>query len=407
MDVVGSRLRGELHNLLRRNPHTARSALSLAKEWGLDRNISQKVLSALAPEVDAATVLERVPGVESLRRFVKAASKAAGLAGPDPSASAAVDAFETLIHEMGGSQSGLIKRIRGGAAGGSPETNLTAEVEARKRMFHDAADVFGLTVDVLPHIGLIRPVPTDAGRTEGARAYGLLGLKWDQGALPVTSAASAHRGERDAPVAEMRYTSLCDRCVAEHGLLPQFCTEPLPLLTVREGPGQSVVTADPPGDKRAIDLVFGQRWGTDKHPRQYDDAVWSQFVGIKRPTRRLLFDVYMHRSLAMQCVPIVGAYRWCPEVLANPLPSWNERLPGRVSLELLGPGLANAASPAWSRHAEMARFVFAELGWDAEEFVGFRCDVAYPIWNSGVFMSFDFRATGSPGGGGGGGGGVR
>ncbi len=391
--LVAERLRSELHTLLRRVPQSPRSALSLSKDWGLDRNISQKVLSALAPGIDAPTILSRLPGVDSLRKFVAAASTAAGMKSSDRAASAAVDAFDALVREVAGSQTRLIRRLRSEstAATSASEPQRSAEIDARRRLFHDAADVLGVTVDLLPHVGLIRPVPGQPDQTEGARAFGLLGLKWDDGPLPVRSYASAHHGDADELIAQMQHSSLSDRLSPHQGILPEFCSTPLPALTARESPGMTVLTIDPPSNKSAIDLVFGQRWGTDKHPTCYDEPVWSQFVGIKRPTRRLVFDVYMHRSMAMSCVPAIGAYRWCPDITADPLKHWDERLPGRLTLELLGPGLTNAGSPAWPRQGELARFVFNEIGWDPDEFVGFRCDAAYPIWNSAFFMSFDFR----------------
>lgn len=56
---------------------------------------------------------------------------------------------------------------------------------------------------------------------------------------------------------------------------------------------------------------------------------------------------------------------------------------------MLGPGLRSAATAAWARHAELTARLFTEAGWDPEEFVGFRCETAYPVWRAGYFMSFN------------------
>jgi hypothetical protein len=34
--------------------------------------------------------------------------------------------------------------------------------------------------------------------------------------------------------------------------------------------------------------------------------------------------------------------------------------------------------------------VFERVGWDPEQFVGYRCEVAYPVWQAAYCMLFDF-----------------
>lgn len=378
-------------------PARPRSALALSRTVAIDRNHCQKVFAALAPGLTPSEVVCRVPGIEGLTTFVNAVSKAAGRSQPDPSTLAAVRAFEKLIQTFGGSQHWLTRRLKAGSddrfASAEELRSEAKAVESRRRLFHDAADVLGLMVDVLPQIALVRPVPDRPDRTEGAVAYGLIGLKWDAQPLPVASYSASLAGASDEFIDEVRRTPITKSLAEFNGLLPEFSTQPLPTLSPRESAGMTVLTIDPQPSDQKVDLTFAQRWGVDKHPRLYDDAVWSQYVGIKRPTRRVIFDVYMHRSLAMSCVPTVGAYRWAPGISSNPLHYWHERLPAEATLELLGPGLAKPESAFWSKHGALTRHLFAALGWDAAEFIGHRCEMAYPLWNSSLYMTFDFRST--------------
>ena len=62
-------------------------------------------------------------------------------------------------------------------------------------------------------------------------------------------------------------------------------------------------------------------------------------------------------------------------------------------MQVLGAGLEHAGSDAYARHAEVAAEMFASVGWNAAEFVGYRCDVAYPIWRAAYCMLFDFTGN--------------
>ena len=40
------------------------------------------------------------------------------------------------------------------------------------------------------------------------------------------------------------------------------------------------------------------------------------------------------------------------------------------------------------RYVEMARYAFARLGWDGEQFEVYRCRVEYPVMHSAVVIRF-------------------
>jgi hypothetical protein len=64
---------------------------------------------------------------------------------------------------------------------------------------------------------------------------------------------------------------------------------------------------------------------------------------------------------------------------------------GPPILKLLGPGLANATTPLAPRLHELTEHVFARLGWNAAEFLGYRCEEQFPLWGCGYVMAFDYR----------------
>lgn len=393
---IGDRLRAELNVLLKRTPSTWGSALGMARVLKVDRNSAQKIHAGLSSAIDGAEALARFPGIDALRVFVVAASKAAGMPKADPSVEAAIDAFELLINETGGSRAALVRSLVTAVPSKPTRSDLSRaetsdEHEQRRRLFHDAADLVGYSVESVPFVGLVRQVPGRPDLIEGRRAFGLLGVKWDRGPLALASTAVGVQGN-DAPIDTMKHGPLISEHEAWHGLIPEFCSTPLPRFTSRTQGSLSILTADPPS-AGVLDVIFGVKWGVDLYPPLTPEQVWSHMTAIRRPTRRLMFDVYMHRAMAAACVPSLGCFGWSAGLLNNPLEYWHERLPGRYPLELLGRGLENSASPHWTRRKELAEYIFSNVGWDPEEFIGFRCDIEYPLWNTIVLMSFDFRGA--------------
>jgi len=66
------------------------------------------------------------------------------------------------------------------------------------------------------------------------------------------------------------------------------------------------------------------------------------------------------------------------------------RFPSQPRLELLGYGLDRMHTASYPRQRELATFLFDHLGWDPNDFVGFRCELPHPIWRAGYCMSFEY-----------------
>src|SRR5690606_17622437 len=111
---------------------------------------------------------------------------------------------------------------------------------------------------------------------------------------------------------------------------------------------------------------------------------------IREPARALIFDVYLHREMARRAIPQLDLYLWSPGLDQSLSDVWFDALETSTPLQLLGPGPRRCESAAFVRHADLTRSVFEKLGYDAGEFVGFRCEVAFPMWGGAYAISFDF-----------------
>lgn len=390
---IGDRLRAELSRLLSVQSFQEFSNLALSRHLGVNRNICQRVEAACASSITPIEVLLRVPGVEGLRLFVAGASAAAGLAAPDPTATASIEQFGAFIRQVAGSHSRLMRRLRVNASPQhAPSSSIASEdvhLEARKRLYQDAADVMGLSSDLGTNIAIIRPIEEDPKMMHGAYFGSLHGLRWDGRPQPIITQVNISRASEVGQSSNEQRHQLYDPNEPYPPLIEAFCSRPMPVVSTRIVHDLEYVMVDPSPGSEQVDIAMCFPWEKRGHPLYKKVPMWWSMFALRRPCKRSLCDVYLHRSMAVHAVPSVGAYRWIAD-MPNPTQQWHERYPGRYTLELLGNGLTNADSRAWSRHREATQYVFDRLGWDPEEFVGYRCDTMYPIWGSMIVMLFDF-----------------
>jgi hypothetical protein len=402
---VAQRLRNELVGLVELLPEGERAASAMARALKIDRNICQRIMNATARGEADARMLVLLPGVQGLRDFLDAIArriKKPRSADEIAAADAAVDRFEQLIDHLAGSQRKLRERLEADREiGDGLSRGPSDDLAARRALFRSAAEVVGRWSETWISVGAIRPAPGDPLSTEGVRLRGLIGHVSRPVAVPLELGFLAPPGS--APPPHVPAFAPLGEGPASTFLMPEYCTRPLPRVTSK-AVGQRVAhvidareTATPtPQDIVLVD----RRSGKDKHPATLRPALGEVATLVTFPARRLVFDVWLHREIARRCLPSLELHLWGPQVATqHGISRWSTRFPGGPRLQLLGSGLEHAASTGFARHAEMTASLFGALGWDAGEFVGYRCDVAYPVWRAGYIMLFDFTGNELPAGG--------
>jgi hypothetical protein len=421
-DEVARRLRLELRGLVELLTEQERGASAMARALEIDRNTCQRIVAATGRGEADASMLVQLPGIAGLRQFMEAMGKrfpggeaAAAIAG----VGAAVDRFEKVIDELAGSQRKLRERLDmdrvGGAAGfggldslgtAGPSDNLSV----RRSLFRAAVDVVGRWSETRLSLRIIRPVPGDPMHTENVRMTGHVGHMARAISVPlevysgVPEQLVESEGSTGGPDGRVAFQSLDARqSVGDTPgfLMREFCSQPLPRVTSRAAGAKVVHAIDEMGTPgQASDIfVADRRAGRDKHPATQHPAIGEVSTIMNYPARRFVMDVFLHRDIARRCIPSL-------EVHLSPLPSgsmilsrWSTKIPGGPRLELLGTpqdGAQHLSTDAYPRHAEAVHALFASAGWDASEFIGYRCDVPYPIWRAAYCMLFDFTGSELP-----------
>ncbi len=335
-------------------------------------------------------ILTRLPGVEGLKQVLDGFAAAGADAGDVAAARSAVASLERFITLSGGSHSKLIDRLGVSRSGAEMSAGPgLAEPQARAALHEAAVRVTGRSCEVSLAIYAFRVAPDDPAVLERALAKGLIGSLVMPGGMPmVMSSGDTLRVGGDA-------ASRPAGTMPEQVLSP-FTTDPLPLVTSRNRSGKLYQIVDPKAGMEGglIDVVTALK---ARHPlmdpatgRPTLDAIWSL---VTCPTRRLILDVYLHADMERLFRPSLDALLWTPDLNIAPDDRWVMRLPSGPKLQLLGRGLAAARSDLFSRHAELSEHFFRHIGWDAEDFVGFRCEVQSPVWRAGYSMAMEYLGT--------------
>lgn len=384
LEALFQALRGMLADL----PPEAQTASGLSRASGVERTTCQRVVSAVTSPYPGLGLLEALPGPRGLRTLLEAV-EAAGFSLSDSRCLAdCIARLDADIRRLGASRSGLLRRLAG-VTSQPAGTRGREDGSTRERLFEAAAELTGRWSHLWLASHVYTPGPSP-DRLIQSRVHGLLGHHARPDAVPLTFHVFSTEVCADNPDEVGVYRPLLKE--EPDAILRAFSTQPLPVVRSKE-PGEHVVqTIDrEPGAPEAepIDLLFGLR-GLMTHPASRPNTLEEVWALVNFPVRRMLFDVFLHRSLARQCLPSLDQHLWRPDFSTQVGERWQTRFSSPVRLELLAPG--NTRTDAYTHYPELLRLMFEADGLDAADYVGYRCDLTCPAWRTGYRMSFDFGA---------------
>ncbi|MBX3365169.1 MAG: hypothetical protein KF866_10415 [Phycisphaeraceae bacterium] len=395
-DQIGRRLHDELRGVLAAIDPKHRGASALSRELEVDRATCQRIVAATNHPAAGAETLVQLPGVQGLRQFLEAIGRV--LSGAEDrlaSAAAAVDQFEGLLGQLGGSQRLLRQRLESGGPPG-PSDRAIDDIVVRESLFTAAAQLTGRRSRVNVTTSIIRPLPGDPFKTEAVRVRALLGHTWSNPAVPLEIGQARASALPEGQAAFGTLDAMPSTGKTPSSLLAPFCSHPLPRVIGRAGGNRVtyVVDAARPEESSPMDVVLAHRvTAPDAHPALLRPAIGEVWSIQNLPAQHLIFDVFLHRDIARRCIPSLELHLLTPSEPAHGMSRWSTRIPTQPRLEILGPGIAAAETPLYPRYTEMLSYVFEQVGWSRTEFVGYRCQVAYPVWRADYGMLFDFTGN--------------
>lgn len=362
----------------------------MARHTGVHKATCQRLVEGLAPALDGAEALLRLPGVEGLRGFLNACRRKGVPKDRLEAAAAATDELAATLARMGLSQRALMRRVVALTAPGpgaqrraasESTTPRAAKAEgsvagrAHRRGLFDAArnltgeELFGKSVVVF-----LRPSASDPALLDETIVSTLVGCRREAFSRPIVVIGLGNIG-LDTPGAT---------------LLAPFCTAGVRAVPLAADNARTILVADlaetapgafGPGDICALFRTVA------RNPLEDPAARLNVAARIAQPCRHLVLDVYLHRTLAPRLRAVTGAYALSavPGELpfGSPADVWFERFPHVARPTRLRAGTAPADAPRASpRQAEITRHAAAMEGLNLRDFTLYRVEADYPVWQS-------------------------
>jgi hypothetical protein len=378
---VGTDLAETLRRVIEAVPGRPHRPNHLARELGLNRAISSRVLSATAKK-DPLEVTHIIPGPEPLRNLLRAASGKKVDPGLIARAEAAVVRFERLISTDAGTRSRLDAIISSSLPGAREKLELSSKYAVFKGM----SQLMGVQAETWLTSMIYHPTAGDPMRLDVAPIHGAIGMQrlrpgvavhFSFGKAPPSSSSADHR---DAPIGSMP--------------LDQFYANPPARLVAHQNADELVHTfaGDEVGPKAAVDMLAAdhhegaiERYAPPDAARKRGGAVLPDI-----PVKTLLFDMALYDDVFPGSDPVVHVYN----AGLNGRPDVNDpkrdvdRMDVHESVEFLGRGVERFHASEVPNYVDMLRHVCGQLGWDGAAFRGYRCRVQYPVHGWVVCMSF-------------------
>lgn len=388
---VGQRLAVEIRLFVRLLPVAARGVRGMAEFLGVDRNLCQRVLAAAKTE--GIEFLLHTPSPAQLQRLVEGASLKGIDAERLEGLRSAIEMFSGLVIDGDRAPGAIRKRVRDlmSHAGDAPaeQAATSSPLDALHRA---GAAVAGCEMDARINVALMWPRNDIRMGVNVLMVQGHVGYTARATGMPiVVQLADWVSDTHGRPVAETMLSE--SGAESKRVLLREFCSEPTPTMVPSGLAGSSEhvleVSSLVPGAK--VTVFTAMTTVQDPHPLlDEQDRIRSLNAHMRLPSRRFLFDVYLHRSLASASVPGCAVKAWSPNIHMAPASDWANIIPGGPRLEVLGSDPRQSHTSAWDRHPELVRRAFSIAGREASDFVGYRLDAHMPVWGAHYVVAFDF-----------------
>jgi hypothetical protein len=372
-------------------PEPVGSATEIQRATGLDMKLSWKIHRVIsAPSALAAAPY--IPGAANRKTFVETMSR---LGAPADALDSFIHAglrFDAFVTEHAGDRRTFDSMVSGFAGS---ENEQKASERQRKAAFHANSHIWGVQADTLAMTMIQRPDPKDPTRIEeiGLRAeYGVRRLRPTP--MPLYEQSYSLLGKRGQDLTAGRRRPLTGT-LGEVGLIPQFCSDPLPPVEVRQAEGgwaHAVVMHTELGIKASVDLAMGFHVsGVSPRYRGEETHGWAM-AGITKPFRSLVID-WVVQDDTMPASPKPFGFVSARSVRnAPPQTLWSGAQLSEVEpVRRLGRGVEALGLKGGPTYPDLVHWAISQAGWDPDRFETWRLSMAYPIVQSTVGLVYEMQ----------------
>jgi hypothetical protein len=378
LDAAARGLAQSLKTVVDALPGANQSPTALSQQLGLSRVTLSKLLSALAL-AEPSEMLERIPGPESLREFVRASAKQGVELSRIEAAHHAIDVFDQLIDYFG-TRAGLHAAI--GASTATLRSRV--DISARSDVFKGMRQVLGVEANTWVTSMMFTPSATESEVISVTTIHGALGLRRLRPDTPVffTFGPPYH----------------------QPGVEPDLSQSPVSLHELYTNEAAQLETQF--NGKQLFHRFVGER--IDKHAlydmlavshsacgsRQYgtnESRKRGVSLFVNTPVRMLVCDALIHRDLFPGSDPQLIVYNSASRGPANPNDPLRDldRVNFSETPTLVPDDAKRFEVDEIPNYDQMIRRVCKQIGHNPADFRTYRLRIAYPIPTFQIVMAFD------------------
>jgi hypothetical protein len=299
----------------------------------------------------------------------------------------ALDAFEAAAARHAGDRERLELTLE---SMGELERDSKAE-NGRELAFRGNSSVWGVQARLRFSSVFLGPSAQGPGKLDYVSVGGVFGFRRLNPGVRWRLALSNFFDDKGAPLPHLAGFEEFEK--KQSGDTPmiirEFSSPNLPQIEVVTHPDgrELVLPAGPAGVVPSFDCALGYIWRGLPAYRDANNMYGSTATPISLPCESLLFDLIVHRD-----VPLAGR----PESLVYGFPHGGAEAPTLqtasnimnlkqelVELPSRPVTVATAALPAYTK---MAARVYERMGWNPDEFIGLRLQLAYPPMSTRVVI---------------------
>ena len=401
VEALGAALADSISAVLGSLPRRAVGPQALANRLGITTVTASRLLKAIAQAEPVAT-LQLLPGPNPLGQLIRAARDAGAEGARCDTALEQIAAFDDLIRNEAGDRGSLKAML----SAWLPEERREFEAQRRQSIFKALFELGGVSSE-LELDGLVVAPAADPGRVDLVNYKALLGVDRIRPdaviKLGTRRLVSVAETGPDGVTERPRVPLNLDGEPALDGLhtvrLDEFCAAtPAPLVAREFGPSvQYSIGPTGFGPASRVDLVIAElNRGELAHRSPGSDRPPYFFAIPEMPTRKLVFDLLVHRDVYPGCSPEVVGYDTAgmgPAVAGDPARELDLR---HISepLQVLGESTRRLRLVECPQYLDLLAHVFEKLSWRADEFRAYRLAISYPLVGTQLTLAFQRPAEG-------------
>lgn len=371
---------------------------TVARELEIDRTLAARIVRGVKSPVPAL-VFKEVPSPAGLRIFMDACQRTGVPQQLVDDLGDSVRGFERLIDEFSGGRSELEAAL----SAWDPGVRQRAEHAAKQAIHKAMCTLLGYQTEVMVGSLIVAPSRDDEEALDTVNVLGKFGIRRLRTSSPIT--VFGRRQDLPPPPGKRAEAGSHGNGVETLGgevnaqdahayLLREFCTNPLPPLNLFSNAGLKLYTLPEgqPSINRPVDLVGvlrhradSQRYATPEMKNR-----WASQV-VRIPSRYFVSDVFMHKSAYPDSTPVVTTTLHGLATNVRPdVPSFQlDKIDLSIPIQSLGRGLTDADLRELPRYRSMMATIFDRLGWNPDDFRGYRVRVQYPVPMVAISYWFD------------------